>query len=88
MRLYDHLFQVPHPGKERDFLEDLNPDSLETLTGCKLEPGLKNASPGEPFQFLRQGYFSVDPIDSATGRPVFNRTVALRDSWAKLEKKG
>jgi len=85
VRLYDHLFTVPDPlGEGGDFKEYLNPESLVTLTGCKLEPGLKDARPGDFFQFMRQGYFCVD---SAAEAPVFNRTVALRDTWAKIEKK-
>jgi glutaminyl-tRNA synthetase len=89
VRLYDHLFaksdpnDVPEGGTWRD---NLNPDSLEERTGCKLEPGLAEAEPGTRFQFERKGYFCVDP-DSAPGRPVFNRTVSLRDTWAKMQKK-
>jgi glutaminyl-tRNA synthetase len=86
VRLYDHLFIQPEPGKDGDFLADLNPDSLEVLTDCRLEPCLAAAS-GEAVQFERQGYFCRDP-DSTPERPVFNRTVALRDSWAKLRTKG
>jgi glutaminyl-tRNA synthetase len=89
VRLIDRLFVKRQPGaKGRDFLDDLNPDALETLTGCKLEPCLAAAEPGEHVQFERLGYFFVDPEDSAPGRPVFNRTVPLRDSWAKLVKSG
>ena len=89
VRLIDRLFVKRQPGaKGRDFLDDLNPDALETLTGCKLEPCLAAAEPGEQVQFERLGYFFVDPEDSAPGRPVFNRTVPLRDSWAKLVKSG
>jgi len=58
------------------------------ISGCKMEPALADAKPGERFQFLRQGYFIADRKDSAPGRPVFNRTVGLRDSWAKIEQKG
>ncbi|MGD8377156.1 MAG: glutamine--tRNA ligase/YqeY domain fusion protein [Acidobacteriota bacterium] len=88
VRLYDHLFRDPYPGAERDFLEDLNPDSLETLRGCKLEPSLQGAAPGSAVQFLRHGYFCVDAVDSLPDRPVFNRTVSLRDTWARIESKG
>ncbi len=88
VRIYDRLFHVPSPGRERDFLEDINPESLVVLEGCKLEPGLAAAEPGTSFQFERQGYFCVDSRDSATGTPVFNRTVSLRDSWARLEQSG
>ncbi len=88
VRLYDHLFRRPNPGGGGiDFKDDLNPDSLTVLKGCKVEPGLGRAMPGSRFQFLRHGYFCVDP-DSTAGRPVFNRTVALRDTWARIEKKG
>ncbi len=86
VRLYNHLFTRENPGEDGDFLADLNPTSLETLSGCKVEPSLVGAAPGDRFQFLRQGYFCVDP-DSAPGKPVFNRVVTLRDSWAKIEKR-
>jgi glutaminyl-tRNA synthetase len=66
-----------------DWKKDLNPDSIELLSDAKLEPSLAAALPEARFQFERQGYFSVDPKDSAPGKPVFNRTVTLRDSWAK-----
>ena len=82
VRLYDHLFTQPEPGKDGDFLADLNPASLEVLTDCRLEPSLAAAS-GEAVQFERQGYFCRDP-DSTPERPVFNRTVALRDTWARI----
>jgi glutaminyl-tRNA synthetase len=64
----------------------LNPASLEVLTSCRLEPSLAQAAPGSFYQFERQGYFSVDPKDSAPGAPVFNRTVTLKDPWAKLKQ--
>ena len=86
VRLYDHLFSVENPAEQPDFLEVLNPDSLETLTGCMLEPGLAKAAAGQRYQFERLGYFSVDPKDSAPGQPVFNRIVTLRDTWAKIQK--
>ncbi|MGB2908786.1 MAG: glutamine--tRNA ligase/YqeY domain fusion protein [Candidatus Aminicenantaceae bacterium] len=88
VRLYDHLFTVENPldQAEGDFKDYINPDSMEILSGCKAEPSLSEAKPGERFQFLRQGYFCVDP-DSTKGRPVFNRTVTLRDTWAKIAKK-
>jgi glutaminyl-tRNA synthetase len=86
VRLYDQLFTRPDPGAERDFLEDLNPDSLEVLTACRIEPSLAEAVPGVALQFERQGYFCLDP-DSTPGRPIFNRTVALRDTWAKIRAK-
>ena len=86
VRLYDHLLVTANPAEEeREFTELLNPNSLEVVTGCKVEPNLAGAIPGSRYQFERQGYFCVDP-DSANGKLVFNRTVALRDSWAKIEK--
>jgi glutaminyl-tRNA synthetase len=91
VRLYDHLFRVPSPGGEEsggDFLADLNPDSLVKLTSCRVEPSLASAAPEERFQFERLGYFCVDSRDSAPGKLVFNRTVTLRDTWAKLVKSG
>ena len=85
VRLYDRLFtaEFPDADKNRDFKEFLNPDSRTVLTGCMLEPGLAGCSPEDRFQFERQGYFCVDAVDSRPGRPVFNRIVTLRDSWAK-----
>ncbi|MDP6368011.1 MAG: glutamine--tRNA ligase, partial [Planctomycetota bacterium] len=64
----------------------LNPNSLEVLATCKLEPSLATAQPGECFQFERLGYFCVDSVDSSPGQPVFNRSVSLRDAWARIEK--
>jgi len=90
-RLYDRLFVNENPGADkdgRDFTTFLNPRSLEVMSGCRLEPSLAQAAPGARVQFERLGYFCVDPIDSAPGRPVFNRTVALRDTWAKIEAAG
>jgi glutaminyl-tRNA synthetase len=86
VRLYDRLFTVEEPdaGKEGDWLRALNPDALTVLGDCRVEPSLAAAGIGDRFQFERQGYFCVDP-DSAAGRPVFNRTVTLRDTWAKLK---
>ena len=86
VRLYDRLFTVPDPGGA-DFKALLNPDSLTTLTGCRVEPSLAAAAPGDRYQFERQGYFCAD-TDSKPGRLVFNRTVGLRDTWAKIEKAG
>lgn len=86
VRLYDRLFTVPDPlGAEQDFTTSLNPNSLETLTACRVEPSLADATPESRYQFERQGYFCVDP-DSASGALVFNRTVPLRDTWAKIEQ--
>lgn len=89
VRLYDHLFSTPDPEdlpEGVDYKTNLNPDSLQVLTGCKLEPGLGAAAPGSRFQFERLGYFCVDSKDSTPEKPVFNRTVTLRDAWAKVEK--
>ena len=88
VRLYDHLLVKEAAGEEegdRDFKSYLNPHSLETLTSCRVEPSLEGATPGSGYQFERQGYFCVDP-DSSQGRLVFNRTVSLKDTWAKIEK--
>jgi len=88
VRLYDHLFTREDPNVTTggaDFSSNLNPKSLEVLTHCKLEPSLGSAEVGNRYQFERLGYFCADS-DSAPGKPVFNRTVALRDSWAKIEK--
>ena len=86
VRLYDRLFTVPDPGGP-DYKALLNPDSLTTLTGCRVEPSLAAAVPGDRYQFERQGYFCAD-TDSKPDRLVFNRTVGLRDTWAKIEKAG
>ncbi len=85
VRLYDRLFTIPDPGNHADIIKVLNTNSLKVLTGCKLEPSLKRAKPGDHFQFERLGYFCVDP-DSKRDHPVFNRTVPLRDKWSKIEK--
>jgi glutaminyl-tRNA synthetase len=85
VRLYDRLFTVPQPGTSgRDVREDLNPDSLRVIPNAKLEPSLGAAKPGDRFQFEREGYFVADP-DSLPERPVLNRTVTLRDTWAKVQ---
>jgi len=87
--LYDRLFNhpVPDAGKDgADYLVHLNPDSLRTLTGCMVEPGLAGACPGENYQFEREGYFCIDSVYSSPSRLVFNRIVTLRDSWAKIEQ--
>ncbi len=88
VRLYDRLFSKPDPDNAPpggDYTDNLNPNSLVVLTGCKVEPELGAATAGARYQFLRQGYFCVER-DSAGGKPVFNRTVGLRDTWAKVEK--
>jgi glutaminyl-tRNA synthetase len=89
VRLYDNLFTVEDPNQTdegQDFTANLNPNSLEVLTHSKLEPSLAGARSGDRYQFERLGYFAADP-DTTPGKPVFNRTVALRDTWAKIEKK-
>ena len=86
VRLYSHLFNRPDPGAEGDALDDLNPDSLDVLTGCLVEPALLDSPVGQAVQFERTGYFALDP-DSRPGHPVFNRTVGLRDTWAKVQAK-
>ena len=89
VRLYDHLFHAENPDQTSEggtFLENLNPNSIEVLTTAKLEPGLAESNPGNSFQFERTGYFYTDPVDSKPGKPVFNRTVTLRDTWAKVKK--
>jgi glutaminyl-tRNA synthetase len=87
-RLYDRLFTVPNPlgeDEEGDFLKYLNPDSLKVLTHCKVEPSLGEAKPGDRFQLEREGYFCLDSKDSHPGHIVLNRTVTLKDTWAKIE---
>jgi glutaminyl-tRNA synthetase len=89
VRLYDHLFSVPNPddpGEGKDFMDVLNPNSLEVITHAKIEPSVRGAAPGTRYQFERMGYFCVDP-DSTDDAPVFNRTVTLRDTWAKIQQK-
>jgi glutaminyl-tRNA synthetase len=83
VRLFDHLLAEAEEGAE----PEMNPDSLKVLTGCKLEPALAQLEPGTPCQFMRTGYFCADSRDSTAEAPVFNRTVTLRDSWAKIKKK-
>jgi len=90
VRLYDHLLSKADPDdvpEGTDWKSNLNPNSLQVLQGCRLEPSLAGGRPGESFQFERLGYFSVDKKDSKPGRLVFNRTVSLRDTWAKIEQK-
>ena len=89
VRLYDRLFRVADPlGGDADFTEFLNPNAREILNSCRLEPSLASAEPGSRFQFERLGYFTADPVDSSDTALVFNRTVTLRDSWAKIAEKG
>jgi glutaminyl-tRNA synthetase len=90
VRLYDTLFAKEDPSQVaegEDFLANLNPKSLEVVAAAKVEPGMANPPEGGRYQFERLGYFCVD-ADSAPGKPVFNRTVALKDAWAKIEKRG
>jgi len=88
MRLYDRLFTVENPGDIAEGCESvLNPNSLEVVSGY-VEPGLANAAPGSRYQFERLGYFCTDLKDSSPYHLVFNRTIGLRDTWAKIEKKG
>jgi glutaminyl-tRNA synthetase len=84
IRLYNSLYTCPHPGKENDFVDDINPKSIEVLSGCKLEPSLSELDINAPIQFERIGYFYKD-LDSQIDKPVYNRTVSLRDSWQKAK---
>jgi len=89
VRVYEHLFTRENPDEAEegdDFISNLNPNSLEVVAAAKVEPSLANVSAGTRYQFERLGYFCVD-LDSKPGKPVFNRTVALKDTWAKVEKK-
>jgi glutaminyl-tRNA synthetase len=91
VRMYDHLFTKEDPDdvpEGLDWTANLNPQSLEELTGCRVEPLLINAKAGERYQFERLGYFCVDSVDSSPGGLVFNRAVTLRDTWAKIERSG
>ena len=92
VRLYDTLFSDSNPGgnaeEGADFKSSLNPNSLETLASCLVEPSLQGAAPGSRYQFERQGYFCVDSKDSTGDHLVFNRTVPLRDSWARIQQSG
>jgi glutaminyl-tRNA synthetase len=90
IRVYDHLFKTERPDEapeRKTFLDNINPASLEIIRDAKLEPSLANAKPGEHFQFERLGYFFTDPVNSKPGKPVFNRTSTLRDTWAKESAK-
>ncbi|MDD4202577.1 MAG: glutamine--tRNA ligase/YqeY domain fusion protein [Candidatus Omnitrophica bacterium] len=89
VRLYDHLFIKRDPNEVeegKDFISNLNPNSLQMIDNAFLEPSIKDALPGTRYQFERKGYFFVDPVDSKPGQPVFNRVASLRDSWAKIEQ--
>jgi glutaminyl-tRNA synthetase len=87
VRLYDHLFTRPDPGADGNLFADLNPESEKVLQGCQVEPTLAELPVGETVQFERLGYFCPDP-DSKPGHPVFNRTLTLKDTWAKLQAQG
>jgi len=87
VRVYDHLFTRPDPGADGDLLADLSPKSEEVLDGCLVEPALAEVRVGETVQFERLGYFCLDP-DSRPGRPVFNRTLTLKDTWVRIQAKG
>lgn len=90
VRLYENLFTVANPRKEvegQEWTDNLNPESLKIVTGAKLEPSLAEATTDDRFQFERTGYFCLDSVDSSPDKPVFNRTVSLKDSWAKSQKK-
>jgi len=91
VRLYETLFTKRDPGETEegeDWISNLNPKSLEVIRGARLEPMLREASPGSRWQFERMGYFCADTKDSRPGAPVFNRTVTLRDTWARIQKAG
>ncbi|MBD3426982.1 MAG: glutamine--tRNA ligase/YqeY domain fusion protein [Candidatus Omnitrophica bacterium] len=90
VRLYDYLFTERDPDQTeegKDYLSNLNPDSVKILSSCRVEPSLKEPEPGRMYQFERKGYFYTDPVDTSAARPVFNRTVTLRDTWAKIAKR-
>ena len=87
VRRFEHLFSPEFPGASDDMLAELNPNSMQTLEGVMVEPGLREAEVGSSVQFERQGYFCVDP-DTTSNRPVLNEVVALKDSWKKIQKKG
>ncbi len=87
-RLYDRLFRVEAPGSERDFMEDLNPDSVRVVSGAMVEPAVADLAPGDRIQLERNGYFVADEVDHRSDRPALNRTVSLRDSWARLVRGG
>ena len=88
VRLYDKLFLAEEPGKETgNFLDDLNPESLVVVEDAKAEPEVLKAKAGDYLQFIRKGYFCVDSKDSTPEKPIYNRTVTLRDTWARMKKK-
>jgi glutaminyl-tRNA synthetase len=83
IRLYDRLFTVPQPDNEENFLDVINPDSLQTITDCRVEASLAHADINKRYQFERTGYFCLDAVDSVDGKLIFNRTVTLREGWVK-----
>ena len=87
VRVYDRLYTEPNPGAADDFISLVNPESLQTFANAKLEPSLLDASPDDRFQFELVGYFCFDSVDNTDGKVVMNRTVSLRDTWAKSAKK-
>jgi glutaminyl-tRNA synthetase len=87
VNLYDKLFNDEYPESEGDFIENINEESLIVIDDAILEPSLLTSKEYEKFQFVRKGFFSVDPVESKEGAPVFNRVVSLRDSWAKIQNK-
>jgi len=88
VRLYDRLFQAEDPSDEEgDFKLNMNPNSLEIISTAKIEPSLKDAKPGDQFQFIRKGYFTLDSKFTTENKLVFNRTVTLKDAWAKMTSK-
>jgi glutaminyl-tRNA synthetase len=86
VRLYDRLFKVEDPAAEEDFRQLINPDSLQIVTEAYLEPSLKDTTETACYQFIRKGYFCLDKKLSSPGNPIFNRTVTLKDNWAKVSK--
>ncbi|HJO87119.1 MAG TPA: hypothetical protein QF359_09170, partial [Rhodospirillales bacterium] len=86
IREYEHLFTTKIPGADGEFLNDINPDSLTIVENCKLEPALQDASEGETVQFERVGYFCLDK-DTSTEKMIFNKTIGLRDTWARTQAK-
>jgi glutaminyl-tRNA synthetase len=87
VRVYDRLYTEPNPGAAEDFISLINPESLQSFPNAKLEPSVLEAKPEDRFQFERVGYFCFDSVDNAEGKVVMNRTVSLRDTWAKVGKK-
>jgi glutaminyl-tRNA synthetase len=83
VRLYDRLFKLENPAAEEDFKQSINPDSLQIIEKAYLEPSLADAKLEEAYQFIRKGYFSLDKKLSQPGKPIFNRTVTLKDNWKK-----